>query len=191
MAGYISHKLTVSPKLEIQYGLRFSYFNYLGPGTAYQYNDTIPGRKRTVVSEKSYKQGESIASYNNPEPRISGKFQVDDKTSIKASFSRTAQYIHFISNTSSSNPLNIWTPSTNNIKPAVGNQYTLGYFTDLGKTAKYEFSVETFYRTTANELDYINGAELLNNDRLEGDLLSGKGRAYGIEFYLQKKNSQK
>jgi len=187
MAGYISHRLKVGSKLEFQYGIRFSYFNYLGPGTAYIYNDTIAGRKRTAIAQRQYKSGQSIASYSNPEPRMSAKYQITDQASIKASFSRTAQYVHFISNTSASNPLNIWTPSTNNIKPAVGNQYTLGYFTDLGQHAEYEFSAETFYRTTTNEIDYINGAELLNNDRLEGDLLSGNGRAYGLELYLQKK----
>ena len=187
LAGYVSHRLKVGSKLEVQYGFRFSSFNYLGPGTAYTYNDTIPGRKRTAIAEQHYKSGQSIAAYSNPEPRISAKYQVNDKTSVKASFSRTAQYVHFISNTSASNPLNIWTPSTNNIKPAVGNQYTLGYFSDLGQHAEYEFSAEAFYRTTANEIDYINGAELLNNDRLEGDLLSGNGRAYGLELYLQKK----
>lgn len=186
-AAYINHRLTVSPKLEIQYGLRFSYFNYMGPGTAYTYNDTIPGRKRTAIASRYYEKGQSIASYNNPEPRISAKYQIDDKTSVKASFSRTAQYVHFISNTSASNPLNIWTPSTNNIKPALGDQYTAGYFTELGETSNYEFSAEAFYRTVRNEIDYINGAELLNNDRLEGDLLSGRGRAYGLELYLQKK----
>ncbi|MBE9463850.1 carboxypeptidase-like regulatory domain-containing protein [Dyadobacter subterraneus] len=187
MAGYVSHHLKVGSKLEVQYGVRFSYFNYLGPGTAYTYNDTIAGRKRTAVAQRQYKNGQSIASYNNPEPRLSFKYQINDQASIKASFSHTAQYVHFISNTSASNPLNIWTPSTNNIKPAVGNQYTLGYFTDLGQRAEYEFSAETFYRNTTNEIDYINGAELLNNDRLEGDLLSGNGRAYGLELYLQKK----
>ncbi len=187
MAGYINHKVSIGTRLELQYGLRFSYFNYLGPGTAYTYNDTIPGRKRTAIAEQHYDSGESIASYSNPEPRVSAKYQLDDRTSVKASVSRTAQYVHFISNTSASNPLNIWTPSTNNIKPAVGNQYTLGYFTDLGRDANYEFSAEAFYRNTLNEIDYINGAELLNNDRLEGDLLSGKGRAYGLELYLQKK----
>ncbi len=187
MAGYVSHRLKLSSKMEVQYGIHLSYFNYLGSGTAYTYNDTIPGRKRTAIAEKQYKSGESIASYNNPEPRISAKYQVNDRTSVKASFSRTAQYVHFISNTSASNPLNIWTPSTNNIRPAVGNQYTLGYFSDMGQNAAYEFSAEAFYRNTANEIDYINGAELLNNDRLEGDLLSGNGRAYGLELYLQKK----
>lgn len=186
-AAYVSHRQKIGEKFEIQYGLRFSYFNYMGSGVGYTYNDTIPGKQRTVISEKEYSSGQTIAAYHNPEPRISGKYELGSHSSLKASFSRTAQYIHFISNTSASNPLNIWTPSTNNLKPAVGNQYTLGYFTDIGDKGMYEFSAESFYRNSNNELDYINGAELLNNDHLEGDLLSGKGRAYGLELYFQKK----
>lgn len=69
----------------------------------------------------------------------------------------------------------------------MGDQFTLGYFKDIGETGTYEVSAEAFYRTSANEVDYINGAEVLANEFLEGDLLSGKGRAYGLELYFQKK----
>ncbi|MBA4055702.1 MAG: hypothetical protein C0490_13385, partial [Marivirga sp.] len=178
-AVYISHKLEVSERIEVLYGLRFSHFRYLGAGTAYTYNDTISGRRRSVVDEKIYSQGETIASYTTPEPRISAKFEVDQVSSLKASYTRSAQYIHFISNTTASNPLNVWTPSTHNLRPTTSHQYTLGYFRSLGKEGQYEASAEVFYKSSSNEVDYINGAELLSNRYLEGDLLSGKGRAYG------------
>lgn len=187
MAAYLNHRLKIGQKLEVQYGLRLSYFNYMGAGTAYTYNDTIPGRKRTVVSERYYGSGESIQTYQNLEPRVAAKYQLSEGSSVKTSYSRTAQYVHFISNTTGSNPLNIWTPSSNNLKPVVGDQLTLGYFKDIGESGTYEVSAEAFYRTTANEIDYINGAEVLANEFLEGDLLSGKGRAYGLELYFQKK----
>ncbi|MCF0075297.1 TonB-dependent receptor [Dyadobacter sp. CY261] len=187
MAAYLNHRLKIGPKLEVQYGLRFSYFNYMGAGTAYTYNDTIPGRRRSVVAQQRYESGESIQTYQNLEPRISAKYQINESSSVKTSYSRTAQYVHFISNTIGSNPLNIWTPSSNNLKPVVGDQLTLGYFKDIGETGTYEVSAEAFYRTSANEVDYISGAEVLANEFLEGDLLSGKGRAYGLELYFQKK----
>ena len=98
-----------------------------------------------------------------------------------------AQYLHLISNTTASNPLDVWTPSSNNIKPQLGDQFALGYFRDFGQERSYEFSVESYYRNTQNQIDYIDGADLLINEFLEGDLLVGKGRAYGLEFYLQKK----
>jgi len=185
-AAYISHRLKVNRSIELEYGMRLSHFNYLGEGYSYTYNDTIPGKKRTVTGEQYYKSGETIASYTTPEPRIAAKFELNELSSFKASYNRTSQYVHFISNTTASNPLNVWTPSTNNLKPTVGNQFTLGYFRAIGSKGEYEASAETFYRTSTNEVDYINGAELLSNQYLEGDLLSGKGRAYGLELFLKK-----
>lgn len=189
-AGYISLRQTLSPAWEASIGLRTSSFQYLGPGTAYTYNDTIPGKRRSVVSEEHYGRNETIASYLTPEPRASIKYQLSDFASLKASYSRTAQYIHFISNTTASNPLNVWTPSTNNLKPTTSHQLTLGYFTTLGKAKGFEASAEVYYKNSRNEVDYINGAEILSNAHLEGDLLSGAGRAYGIELYLQKKTGR-
>ncbi len=78
----------------------------------------------------------------------------------------------------------------NNIKPQLADQFTLGYFKDIGPERKYEVSVEGYLRYTQNQLDYIDGASLLINPYLEGDLLSGLGRAYGIETYFQKKTGR-
>ncbi len=189
-AVYISHKFEVSQRIEVVYGLRLSHFRYLGAGTAYAYNDTVPGRRRSVVSENTYSQGETIAAYTTPEPRASAKFEVNEVSSLKASYTRAAQYVHFISNTTASNPLNVWTPSTNNLRPTISDQYTLGYFRTLGNKGQYEASAELFYKSSSNEVDYINGAELLSNRYLEGDLLSGSGRAYGLELYAQKKTGR-
>ncbi len=83
--------------------------------------------------------------------------------------------------------MDVWTPTSNNIKPELGDQWVLGYFRDFGKEKMFEFSVEAYYRNTQNQIDYIDGADLLINEFLEGDLLVGNGRAYGVEFYLQKK----
>ncbi len=185
-AAYLSHKFKINRHLELEYGVRLSHFNYLGEGYSYTYNDTIPGKKRTVTGEQYYETGETIASYTTPEPRIAVKVELNENSSIKSSYNRTAQYVHFISNTTASNPLNVWTPSTNNLKPTIANLFTLGYFKAIGAKSEYEASAEAFYRTSADEVDYINGADLLSNPYLEGDLLSGDGRAYGLELYLKK-----
>src|SRR5690606_33460984 len=101
------------------------------------------------------------------------KVQLNEASSIKASYIRMAQYLHLISNTTASNPLDVWTPTTRNIKPEIGDQYAIGYFTSLGEEKDYEFSAEVYYRTAKNQIDYIDGADLLINEFLEGDLLSG------------------
>ena len=120
-----------------------------------------------MVSTQEFGSLESIADYNNFEPRISMKYQLGPTNSIKASYNRTVQYIHLISNTVASNPLDVWTPSTNNLKPQIGDQWALGYFQNFNDN-DYESSVEVYYRETQNQLDYIDGAELFINELLEG-----------------------
>ncbi len=186
-ALYFGNSQRLSSKVSVEYGLRFSYFVGLGPGTQYTYNDTIPGIRRTAIGEQIFASGKVSSTYQNLEPRLSMKAELSDRSSLKASYTRMAQYLHLISNTTASNPLDVWTPSSNNIKPELGDQWALGYFRNFGKDQAYEFSAEAYYRKTQNQLDYIDGADLLINEFLEGDLLIGQGRAYGMEFYLQKK----
>lgn len=185
---YINNSIIVNPVWSVEYGLRYSDFRYFGPGTAYLYGDTTAGIRKPVKGEIQYDKGETIAHYNYFEPRFSTKISISERSSIKASYNRMVQYLHLISNTTASNPLDVWTPSSNNIKPEIGDQFTIGYFRTINKT--WEFSVETYLRVTQNQVDYIDGADLLINEFIEGDLLSGKGRAYGLELYLQKKTGK-
>ena len=186
-ALYVGNKHELNPQLSLDYGVRFSHFQAFGPGTVYQFNDTVPGLRRTPVASEDIESGKSIVTYRNWEPRASFKIQTGPKSSVKGSYNRMVQYLHLISNTTASNPLDVWTPSSRLIKPELGNQFTLGYFKELGENRNYELSVEGYYRTTKNQIDFIDGADILINRFLEGDLLTGKGRAFGLEVYLQKK----
>jgi hypothetical protein len=156
----------------------------------YTYSNEVPGTRRNPISSRYYKSGDVIASYGNWEPRLSFKVQASSTSSFKGSYNRMVQYLHLISNTTASNPLDVWNPSTNNVKPQIGDQYTIGWFKDLGAARMYELSLEGYYRKTQNQIDYIDGADLLINRYLEGDLLSGEGRAYGLETYFQKKTGR-
>jgi len=183
---YIGNKQEVSPKISLEYGLRLSSFQYLGGTTVFEFEDVEPGIRPEVISETEVPDGEVVEDFYNLEPRFSMRYQLNDKSSIKGSYNRMAQYIHLVSNTTASIPLDVWTPSTNNIDLQIADQFALGYFRNLGPANDYEFSVEGYYRSTRNELDYIDGADLLLNEFIEGEVLSGDGRAYGLEFYLKK-----
>ncbi len=185
---YVSNDQKVGSKITMQYGLRFSNFLYLGGGDYFEFDNPEPGIRRNVIETFTAGDFEVVESYNNLEPRLSIKYQLPSNSSVKASYNRTAQYIHLVSNTTASNPLDIWTPSTNNIEPQTGQQWAVGYFRNFGPNNDYETSVETYYRRTNNQIDYIDGADILLNEFLEGDLLPGSGRAYGLELYA-KKNS--
>lgn len=184
-AVYLANQQTINSKLSLQYGIRLSMFNYMGPGSAYEYNNPEAGTRKTAISSAEYARWETIKRYINPEPRFNLKYQLNKESSIKASYNRMVQYIHLVSNTTASNPLDVWTPSTNNIKPQKADQVALGYFRNFKENA-YEASVEVYYKKIYDIVDYIDGADLLINRYLEGDLLAGEGRAYGAEFYLKK-----
>ncbi|MBD2754857.1 TonB-dependent receptor [Spirosoma validum] len=190
-ALYIGNEQQVTPRLQLQYGLRYSLFNYTGPGEAYTFSTEIPlGQRREVVTTIDYKGNNTIQTYGNWEPRFSAKYELNNSSSLKLSYNRLAQYIHLISNTTASTPLDIWTPSTNNIKPQIGDQVAGGYFRNFGRStgtgSEFEASVEVYYKWLQNQIDYIDGASLILNKYLEGDLLSGRGRAYGAEFYIKR-----
>ena len=185
-ALYVENEQDIGGRLKLNYGLRFSHFTYLGKGKAYTYAlSETPGSRRVPTDVETFDQWETIKTYSNFEPRFSVKYQLTDVSSVKASYNRTAQYIHLISNTTASTPVDVWTPSTNNIEPQLADQVALGYFRNF-KRNMYEFSTEVYYKKMQNLVDYIDGADLLLNEFLEGDLLTGEGRAYGAEFLLKK-----
>jgi hypothetical protein len=183
---YFNNEVNFGERFGLQYGLRGSGYSYIGPGNIYEFETIIPGQRQRLVSETQVEGREVIQNYFNLEPRISIKYQLNQKNSIKASYNRLSQNIHLISNTTASNPLDVWVPGTNNIKPELANQYAFGFFKNFGLNNDYETSVEAYYRTTDNQIEYIDGADILINQYLEGDLLFGIGRAYGLEFYVKK-----
>lgn len=192
LSAYIGNELKVTPALSLQYGLRYSSFDYLGKGNAYEFVPQIftaeeNGKRRSVLKVTQYQTGESIQNYGNFEPRFSSNININKSSSIKLSYNRTVQYLHLMSNTAASTPLDIWTPSTNNIKPQIADQLALGYFKNFGENQNdFETSVEVYYKKLQNQIDYIDNSDLFLNEFLEGDLLFGRGRAYGAEFYVKK-----
>jgi len=185
-ALYVGNEQKFKGRVSMQYGIRYANFNFLGKGTAYNFNDTTPNIRRDTISSKTYSNLDVIKSYNNLEPRFGIKYEVTDQSSIKASYNRTTQNLHLISNTAASTPLDVWVPSTNNIKPQLADQIALGYFKNFKNDDTYETSIEVYYKEMQNQVDYIDGANLLLNPLLEGELMSGKGRAYGLELFFKK-----
>jgi len=181
---FVGNDHEVTPNLSVQYGLRFTHFKYLG-GREYVYADTLPGLEKRLVSVSDQAEWEPIASFSRLEPRLSFRYRLSASGSIKGSYNRMNQFIHLISNTVTSTPIDIWQPSTNNIAPQQGDQVTLGYFRNFSNN-KFETSAEVYYKWSRNQIDYIDGADLFVNEYLESQLLSGTGRAYGLELYAMK-----
>jgi len=177
---YLENEQNVSQKISLQYGIRYSFFNFIGQGTAYTFDSG-----GNEISHTEYQKGKSIKSYGGLEPRISGRYLFNEKSSIKIAYNRNYQYLHLLSNSTTSSPTDLWIASSNIIKPQIVDQYSLGYFRNF-KNNKFEFSVEAYYKDLQNQIDYRNGAELVFNGTVESQLVFGKGKAYGTEFYLKK-----
>ena len=186
------HKLT--DKLNAQYGIRYSAFSRLGGQAMVDYandqpvvyNSTLGIYQRGIeIGSTNFEKGKSIKNFGNFEPRVSLAYELNEVSSVKAGFSRVAQYIHLLSNTASATPLDVWTPSGKYIKPQLSNQYAIGYFRNL-RDKKYSLEVEAYFKNTDNRIDYIDGSDLIGQNTIETEILTGESRAYGLEVLLRK-----
>jgi hypothetical protein len=181
-AAFVTNTWKASEKFSLTYGMRLSSFSILGKGDFFTINEE--GR---VTSTKSYKRGEFVKTYINPEPRMAASFMLNSITSIKAAYVRNTQNLHLIANSTSANPTDKWIANTNIIRPEISDQVSLGYYVDLFQNT-FELSIETYYKTMENQIDYRDGSNIFaNNDAIESQLLFGRGRAYGVEWFLKKK----
>lgn len=184
-SAYLGNEQKLTQNLTMEYGVRVSLYTYVGTSKAYYFRDTIPNTSLPLEETKSFSARELIQDYINPEPRLSMNYVLTKSSSVKASYNRMAQYIQLISNTAASTPLDVYTIASNNLKPLVADQVSLGYFRNF-KDNMYETSVEVYYKYLQNQLDYIDNADLFINATVENQLLQGLGRAYGAEFYVKK-----
>ena len=193
-AIYIDAEHKLSPKLSVSYGARLSVFHRLGQDelNLYENDNPVTYNEATQVYENAepigvvnYNRSDIIQTFSQIEPRLSMAFQLNDNSSIKASYNRMSQYLHLLSNTSSPTPLDIWTPSGKYIKPQLLDQVAIGYFKTFKNNA-YSLEVESYYKIIDNRIDYIDGANLIANDAVEQIILNGEARAYGLEMLLRK-----
>ncbi len=180
-ALYISNEQKITKYFQISYGLRYSNFTQIGPGNIYTFD-----KNGNLLGTKKYKDREKIKSYNGLAPRLSALYIINPQSSIKASYARTYQYLHLVSNSTSSTPTDVWLPSSNNVMPEIADQIAFGYFRNF-KNNMFEFSTEIYYKKIQNAIDYRVGAEVNFNPFVEGDLIFGRGRAYGLELLFKKK----
>lgn len=197
-APYVDFEQKISNKLSLQYGLRLSYFQRIGEETVPTYENGAPltynpmldlFEENDVVSETNFDSGDVIESFTNLEPRASARFLWNETTSLKTSYNRNYQYLHLISNSASATPLDIWAPSGPFLKPQFSDQFALGYFKTLKDNA-FDFSVEAYYKDLRNVTDFVDGADLLFEENIETQVVQGNGRAYGMEFQLNKNSGK-
>jgi hypothetical protein len=182
VALYVGDDWDVTQKFKVNAGLRYGNFTQIGPFTRYKKN-----MFGVVNDTVNYKANEKVVNYDGLEPRLSVRYSLNTKSSIKASYTKNYQFIHLATISSLSLPTDVWMPCTEEIKPQIGDQYALGYFQNFADNS-YETSVEVYYKTMSNQIEYKEGAQPSDNvyDNPDNAFTYGKGWAYGAEFFVKK-----
>ena len=127
-------------------------------------------------------------TYLGLEPRLALNWTVSDRVSIKSSYARMYQYLHLVSNSGVALPTDVWYPSTARVKPQFSDQIGAGWSWAIGK--QWFLTNEYYHKWMGNQVEFVDGAELFANNDLESQFAVGKGRAYGMEWSLEKKEGK-
>ncbi|MCD4727375.1 MAG: TonB-dependent receptor [Pirellulales bacterium] len=182
---YIGDEWKISPLLEISGGLRYNLYSCLGPNTVYQYMDNMPKDVDNIIDTLHFANNEVVKTYTGLDFRFGAKYLINENLSVKAGFNRLHQYIFLLSNTIAISPTDIWKLSDYNINPMVGDQLSLGFYSNLLKN-HLEASVEVYYKKVNELVEYKDGAKFFDNEIPETDIVQGNLDSYGIEFMIKK-----
>ena len=179
-ALYVTDEFDLNEHIKINAGLRFSSFTLMAP-----YSQLIKDAQGNDFDTINYQSGDKVKIYYGLEPRFNARYELNKKSSIKASFNYNNQYVHLVSNSSSTLPTDIWAPSSNVVKPQKGYELSTGYFRNFFDNL-IEASVEVYYKKMFNQIEYKDGySQQLGRD-IEWDFVFGEGQSYGIEFFINK-----
>ena len=181
-AFYGQDDFALTDKILFNLGLRYVFFNQVGPYTSINLDDNGAPTGET----QTWKSQESIAFYQGLEPRAAATYLLNETSSIKASYTKTNQFLHLATTSGASFPSDLWIPSSRLVKPQMADQVALGYFRNF-RDNMFESSVELYYKKMRNQIEFKPGARLFLNQNLENEIITGIGEAYGAEFFLKKK----
>jgi hypothetical protein len=172
-AAYISDDWKMTPQLTLNLGTRLSAFQQVGP-------------YKSVKTGQVYKSGEVAKTYSGFEPRLTGTYKMNDNvSSFKFGITMTTQYLHLVSNSTSSFPSDVWVSSSELVAPQRGIQYALGYFRNFADNV-WETSIEVYYKKLRNQIDYPENYVQNPAEDVEQSFVFGNGKAYGAEFFIKK-----
>ena len=179
-AFYFTHDHTITPRFSMRYGLRLSCFQNIGEEDFYVFDENYQ-----VADTIHYGRGEIFNTEFHPEPRLAAMFRIDEVSSVKASYSRTFQYVQVASAATGGLPFDVWFPISPNVKPQRSDQFAVGYFRNFNHDA-IETSVELYYKDLHDVMDFKDNAMTYGNVLIDGELRIGKGRSFGAEFLVRK-----
>lgn len=177
--AYAQNEQKIGQSVTLKYGLRLSAHQNFGSAKIFDYNDDYE-----AIGYTNYASGEIIKTYTNLEPRVGFTFAINNRQSVKSSYSRTVQYLQQASNSTAGTPLDIWFVASPNVKPQLSDQWALGYFQNFFNNS-IETSVEVYFKDMQNVVDFKEFANMLLNEKLEGELRFGTAQSYGFEAFAK------
>ena len=162
-------------------GLRFNHYVFVGPYVEATFDD-VSG---DLIGSTVFGKGDAVKTYNSLEPRLGANFKLGERTSIKASYARTNQYLQNIYNTTTPLPTSRWKTADPNIKPQQSDTYGLGIYKNNSDNT-VEIGLEGYYRSSKNNLTYKPGADFFLEEFIERDVVTATGEAYGAELSFKK-----
>ena len=186
LALFTGFKFNPLPKLSAEIGIRYSMFGNLGDSYEMKYVNDDPS---TAEVRDSIERSGLYNNYHGPEFRVNFSYDLSTSSAIKLSYNRSRQNVHLLTNSMAISPTDTWRLTNKYLKPQVGDQYSLGYYKNIGNKA-YEVSLETYYKEIENAKDYKDGAQLFLKQNIESEVINVDGKNYGLEFSLTKKSGR-
>lgn len=188
-AIYFDDRFRLAENITLEAGIRLSSLFAFGPKTVPVYDPTVTRGMVSIIDTLEFSRGKLYRTWGGPEYRVSVNFTTGEHNSIKLNYNRTRQYLHLLSNTASISPTDNWKLSDYYLKPQIGDQYALGFYQLLFK-GRVETSVEFYYKSLKNMIDFKGGTRIIMNENIEQDLVNAAGRAYGMEFMIRKESGR-
>lgn len=157
--GYVQDEFTLGDRVKVNAGLHGSGF---------------------LVKNKTYL---------SLQPRISGRYLINERSSVKASYANMAQFLHLLTNAGIGLPTDLWVPPTDRIAPQFADQVAAGYTRSL--TDAYVLTFEVYHKQMRNLIEYKDGATFLaTGTDWQNNVAVGNGRSTGAEILLEKKTGK-
>jgi hypothetical protein len=184
-ALYLADEVTLTDRLKIYAGLRFSSFFALGSTDVRTYTPGMPRVEENITDTLNFERGELIRTYAGLEPRLNLRYLLNDQSSLKFSYNRGYQYLFVLSNTVAMSPTDQWKLVDYHIAPQLLDQLSAGYYLDFPGTGM-SASVELYRKWGQRIVEYRDGASFTESPFVESTTLQGKQKAYGVETMFRR-----
>jgi len=189
LGAYVADEISLTQRLTVYLGFRYSAFLNMGPGQALRYRNGESRILGNVSDTLQFGSGEVIKSYHGPEPRISVTYLIGQNNSVKASYNRVNQYLVMLSNTFAISPTDQWKLADYHLVPPKVDQVSLGYYHDFPEVG-IQTSAEVYFKDFDDVLEYKDGASFITTPYIETQVVQGDQESWGLELMVRKNSGK-